>query len=127
MAEYEALILGLKIAIEIGVTRLHIFEDSQLIVNQVMEIYHTKDEKLIPYKELVDKLLCHFKEFQIENIPRNSNRLADVMESAASLTWIEIEGKETTFTIKNLGTSSIVKENSNMVSVSQMVGYEVIP
>jgi len=28
MAEYEALILGLKAAIEIGITQLHIFGDS---------------------------------------------------------------------------------------------------
>ena len=82
---------------------------------------------MIQYKELVDKLLSHFKEFQLDNIPRNGNRLADVMASAASLTPIEIEGNETTFTIKNLGTSSIAKENSKMVSVAQMVGYEVIP
>lgn len=33
MVEYEALILGLKATIEIGVTQLHIFGDSQLIVN----------------------------------------------------------------------------------------------
>jgi len=127
MVEYEALIFGFKAAIEIGVTRLHIFGDSQLIVNQVMEFYHTKYEKLVPYKELVAKLLSHFKEFQLENIPRNGNSLADVMASAASLTPIEVEGKETTFTIKNLGTSSIAKENSKMVGVSQMFAYEVSP
>ena len=33
MAKYEALILGLKAALDIGVTQLHIFGDSQLIVN----------------------------------------------------------------------------------------------
>ena len=106
---------------------MHIFRDSQLIVNQVIEAYHTKDEKLIPYTELVDEILSHFKYFQIENIPRNSNRLADAMASAASLTPIEIEGKETTFTIKNLETSVIAKENSKMVSMARIVGYEVSP
>ena len=49
------------------------------------------------------------------------------MASAASLTLIEVEGKKNTFTIKNLGTSSIAKENSKVVSVAQMVGYEVSP
>lgn len=82
---------------------------------------------MIPYNELVDELLSHFKDFQIENIPRNSNRLADTMASAASLTPIEVEGKETTFTIKNLETSAIAKENSKMVGVAQIVGYEVSP
>ena len=49
------------------------------------------------------------------------------MASAASLTLIEIEGKATTFTIKNLETSAIAKENSKMVSIDQKVGYEVSP
>ena len=49
------------------------------------------------------------------------------MASAESLTPIEIEGKETTFTIKNLGTSSISKEDSKMVDVTQIVGYGVSP
>jgi len=92
-----------------------------------MEVYHTKNENLVPYKELVAKLLSHFKEFQLENIPRNGNRLVDAMASATSLTPIEVEGKGTTFTIKNLRTSSIAKENSKMVGVVQIVGYEVSP
>ena len=82
---------------------------------------------MIPYKELVDKILSHFKDFQIENIPRNNNMLADAMASVASLTLIEVEGKETTFTIKNLETSTIAKENSKMVSMAQTIGYEVRP
>jgi len=56
--------------------------------------------------------------------------LVDAMASAASLTPIEIEGKETTFTIKNLRTSSTAKEKSKTVqkrSVSQIIGYEVSP
>ena len=100
MVEYEALILGLKVAIEIGITQQHIYEDSQLIVNQVSEVYYTKDEKLIPYKDFVAKLLSCFKEYQLENIPRNNNRLVDAIASAASLIPLEVEGKETTFTIK---------------------------
>ena len=127
MVEYEALILGLKAIIEIGVTHLYIYGDSQLIVNQVNEIYSTKDEKLIPYKDLVVKLLAFFEEYQLENIPRNNNRLVDAMASAASLIPIEVKGRETTFTIKNLGTPSIAEENLKMVCVTQMVGYKVSP
>jgi len=119
MAKYEALILGLKATIEIDVTHLHIYEDSQLIVNQINEIYNTKDEKLIPYKDLVAKLVACFEEYQLENIPRNNSRLANAMASAASLIPIEVERRETTFAIKNLGTPSIVDENLKMVFVAQ--------
>jgi ribonuclease HI len=37
MAEYEALLCGLKIAIEIGVKRLDVRGDSQLVIDQVMK------------------------------------------------------------------------------------------
>ena len=37
MAEYEALLSGLRIAIELGVKRLDVHGDSQLVIDQVME------------------------------------------------------------------------------------------
>jgi ribonuclease HI len=37
MAEYEALLNDLRIAIELGVKRLDIRDDSQLVINQVMK------------------------------------------------------------------------------------------
>ena len=36
MAEYEALLSGLRIDIELGVKRLDVRDDSQLIIDQVM-------------------------------------------------------------------------------------------
>jgi len=101
MVEYEALILGLKSAIEIGITRIHIYGDSQLIIKQVNEVYKTKDEKLIPYRDFVIRLLSCFEEYQLESIPRNNNKLVDAMASATSLIPLEVEGKEATFIIKN--------------------------
>lgn len=56
IAKYEALTNGLKMAIEWRITELHIYGDSQLIINQVNEEYQTKDEKLVPYKKMVDSL-----------------------------------------------------------------------
>ena len=37
VAEYEALISGLRIAIDIGATRLYVYGDSKLVVDQVMK------------------------------------------------------------------------------------------
>ncbi|CAN6371543.1 unnamed protein product [Urochloa humidicola] len=37
VAEYEALINGLRIAIELGIRRLEVCSDSQLVVDQVMK------------------------------------------------------------------------------------------
>jgi ribonuclease HI len=37
MAEYEALLSGLRIAIELGVKCLNVRSDSQLVIDQVMK------------------------------------------------------------------------------------------
>ena len=37
MTEYQALILGLQIAIEIGIKSLDVYGDSQLVINQLLE------------------------------------------------------------------------------------------
>ena len=44
IAEYEALVNGMKIAAEWRVDQLNVFGDSQLVINQVNDIYQTKDE-----------------------------------------------------------------------------------
>jgi hypothetical protein len=49
VAEYEALILGLNLAIEKGVTILEVKGDSDLIVSQVLMRFSTKNEKLKKY------------------------------------------------------------------------------
>ena len=48
VAKYEALINGLRITIELGIRRLDVQGDSQLVINQVMELsYH--DAKMAAY------------------------------------------------------------------------------
>ena len=60
IAEYEALINSMKIVAEWRVDQLDVFGDSQLVINQVNDIYQTKDEKLVPYKCMVDDLKKYF-------------------------------------------------------------------
>ena len=49
IAEYKALINGLRIAIELGVRRLDVRGDSQLVVNQVMKESCYHDAKMEAY------------------------------------------------------------------------------
>jgi len=46
VAEYEALVNGLRIAIELGIRCLNIRGDSQLVVNQVMKESSCQDAKM---------------------------------------------------------------------------------
>jgi ribonuclease HI len=49
VAKYEALVNGLRIAIELGVWRLDARGDSQLVIDQVMKNSHCRDQKMEAY------------------------------------------------------------------------------
>ena len=55
-SEYEALINGLHIAIELGATQLYIRGDSELVVDQVMKESSCKSPLMIAYCQEVRKL-----------------------------------------------------------------------
>ena len=55
-AEYEALINGLRITIELGATRLYVRGDSKLVVNQVMKESSCKSPLMAAYCQEVRKL-----------------------------------------------------------------------
>ncbi|KAA0043405.1 hypothetical protein E6C27_scaffold1639G00040 [Cucumis melo var. makuwa] len=49
VAEYQALIIGLQMALEIGVSVIEIYGDSKLIINHLSLQYNVKHEDLKPY------------------------------------------------------------------------------
>ena len=55
MAEYEALLMGLKLATAVGAEVLNIKSDSQLVVHQFTEIYEVKEPTLKKYFTEVKK------------------------------------------------------------------------
>ncbi|XP_059070614.1 uncharacterized protein LOC131860248 [Cryptomeria japonica] len=83
-AKYEALVVGLKMAIEWNIIELHIYGDSQLVINQLNDEYQTKDDKLMPYKKLVDDFKKYFVEITFDQMPRNENKATDAMATIAS-------------------------------------------
>lgn len=62
-AEYEALIAGMRLAKEVGVTHLFVQIDSQLIVSQVIGKFQTKDPSLVRYFQKSLKMSQTFMEF----------------------------------------------------------------
>ena len=69
IGKYEALTNGLKMAIEWRITKLHIYGDSQLIINQVNDDCLKKDVKLVPYKKMVDSLSLYITFVSFQQIP----------------------------------------------------------
>jgi ribonuclease HI len=84
MAEYEALLCGLKIAIEIGVKRLDVWGDSQLVIDQVMKNASCHDDKMEAYCKAVRALEDKFYGIELNHVPRLYNEEADELAKIAS-------------------------------------------
>ena len=94
VAEYEALVLGLKVLKNIQVQRMNIQGDSYLIIKQVQGEYQTKNPILRLYRDLVLELVKGFKECKFSAIPRKENAKADSLAVSASLFQILQNPKE---------------------------------
>ncbi len=82
-AEYEALLMGLKEAKQIGANILRIYTDSELIEKQVKGIYRVKEIRLKRLYQKVLKLMGEFSRVEIEAIPREENKEADLLANRA--------------------------------------------
>ncbi|KAM2150949.1 hypothetical protein ACFX1R_045459 [Malus domestica] len=82
-AEYEVLLAGLRLAKHLGVKRIDIFSDSQLVVNQVTNNFDDKDNSMVANLAQTQLLLKHFH-YQITQIPRTANSHVDALVYLAS-------------------------------------------
>jgi ribonuclease HI len=84
VAEYEALVNGLRIAIELGVWRLDARGDSQLVIDQVMKNSHYRDQKMEAYCDEVRRLEDKFYGLELNRVARWYNETADELAKIAS-------------------------------------------
>jgi ribonuclease HI len=98
MAEYEALLCGLKITIEIGFKRLDVRGDLQLMIDQVMKNASCHDDKMEAYCKAVRALKDKFYGIELNHVPRRYNEEADELAKIAS-------GRITIPRTSSLGTS----------------------
>lgn len=82
-AEYMALIIGLRAALELGVTEIEMVADSELMVKQIKKIYRVKNEQLRPLYEEACALIARFQRASIRHVLREYNREADEMSNRA--------------------------------------------
>jgi ribonuclease HI len=86
VAEYEALVLGLRAAKEMGIKEMAVFGDAELVVQQVKGVYQTKHPRLKNYRnEAWDLIESFFLAFNISFIPREENAPADFQAFSASI------------------------------------------
>ncbi|XP_066311078.1 uncharacterized protein [Miscanthus floridulus] len=84
VAEYEALVNSLCIAIELGIQCLDIQGDSQLVIDQVMKESSCHDAKMAAYCQEVHRLEDKFDGLELNHIPRHLNEVADALAKATS-------------------------------------------
>ncbi|PKU61689.1 hypothetical protein MA16_Dca027490 [Dendrobium catenatum] len=81
--KYEALIAGLKIAIDVQIRNLQIFDDSQLVVNQVLGVYKITKFELACYHRRVLELMKQISVVKLTQVPRGQNGKADSLAKLA--------------------------------------------
>jgi len=93
VAEYCALVIGLKTALNLHILKLEAYSDSQPIVNQI----HGVDETLNPVLKLFHaetlKLLSQFQQVKVQWIAREENGRADSL-AKKHLIWKRRRRKE---------------------------------
>jgi len=83
-AEYEALLSGLRITIELDIKRLDVRGDSQLVIDQVMKESSCHDLKMEAYCNAVRRLEDKFDDLELNHVPRKYNKDANELAKIAS-------------------------------------------
>jgi ribonuclease HI len=83
VAEYRALLLGLRRARELGATEVDVVNDSELIARQVTGAYKVKHEAMRPLHAEASAALGAFDRWTIRSVPRAENARADGLVNAA--------------------------------------------
>lgn len=83
VAEYQALLWGLRAARALGVTRLLVKADSELVVKQLRGEYRVKNEGLKPLFLEAQALRREFASIEFTHIRREENTMADGLANEA--------------------------------------------
>jgi len=83
-AAYEALIVGMLLAKELGAQSLLVKSDSLLVIEQVTGDYQAKDPQLASYLRYNAFLKEAFSTFELVHLPREQNARTDLLSKLAS-------------------------------------------
>ncbi|XP_015162526.1 uncharacterized protein [Solanum tuberosum] len=84
VTDYQALILGLEMAIDMKQLHLQVFGDSQLVINQLLGSYEVKKPELHPYHDYAQKLIGWLGDVTLQHVRRMENKKVDALIALAS-------------------------------------------
>ncbi|XP_070025652.1 uncharacterized protein [Nicotiana sylvestris] len=85
MAEYEACILELMLAIDMNIQELLVIGDSDLLIHQVLGELATKNTKILRYFHYVQELMKRFTKIEFKHVRRIQEELADILATLSSM------------------------------------------
>ena len=83
VAEYQALVWGLRNVLALGHDEVTVFADSELLVKQINGQYRVKNAGLKPLFTEALSLLRRFGAFEVRHVRREQNKAADAMANEA--------------------------------------------
>ncbi|XP_052185223.1 uncharacterized protein LOC127796857 [Diospyros lotus] len=83
-AEYEALIVELRLAKHMGVRDLKVYSDSNLIEQQVTWEFEAREDAMAQYLAIAKGLMARFQAMKINHVPRAQNAMADALSRIAA-------------------------------------------
>jgi hypothetical protein len=92
----------MKIALEWKITELEVYGDSQLVINQINDDYQKKDDKLLPYKNMVDSFKKYFVTIKFSQISRIDNKAVDTMATITSMLQLSDDQRQYEFLVERL-------------------------
>ena len=84
VAEYEALIHGLRLAKELGIRRILCYGNSDLVVRQSSGDWDAKDANMASYRFLIQQISGYFEGCEFLHVPRADNDQADALARIGS-------------------------------------------
>ncbi|KAH0757785.1 hypothetical protein KY290_021278 [Solanum tuberosum] len=85
VAEYQALILGLEMDVDMKQLHLQVFGDSQLVINQLLGSYEVKKPELHPYHDYAQKFIGWLGDVTFQHVRRMENKKVDALATLASI------------------------------------------
>ncbi|MFZ4462191.1 MAG: ribonuclease HI family protein [Patescibacteria group bacterium] len=83
-AEYEALILGLEMALKHGAVSVEVRMDSEVVINQMKGLFGINSPKMKEVNRRACILARQIKVVEYIHIPRDANEIADALAGEAS-------------------------------------------
>lgn len=117
-AKYEALLAGLRLAEDMGASRVKCLTDSKVVAEQIGGNFQVKDHNMMRYYHAYQKLKANFQEVSVDHILREDNTRADQL---AKLVATKKLGQLRTIIQQEIGHPSVEAEMVANVEVDRAI------